>query len=75
VIASQEVILVIKNRWNCSSNWAVFFMNLIQLFLTSFSHNAVFSKNIKELPLVALFVQEKRSVKEKCFPLQSGVKP
>jgi hypothetical protein len=49
-------------------------MNLIQLFVTRFFHNAVFSKTIKELPVVALFGQEKRRVKEKCFSLQSGVK-
>jgi hypothetical protein len=51
-----------------------FFMYLIPLFITRFSHNSIFSKTKKELPLVALFGQEKRRVQEKCFSLQSGVK-
>jgi len=48
-------------------------MDQIQLSVSRFPHNTTFSKTIKELPLVALFGQEKNGVIVKCFPLQSGV--
>jgi hypothetical protein len=47
-------------------------MNLIQLFVTRFFHNAVFSKTIKELPVVALFGQEKEELKKNAFHFNLG---